>query len=62
MITTDEVKVSLDLRGGAVVDNATGPVTPDTGHLHISVDGTLVSMTFGMLQIIDLRPYGPART
>jgi hypothetical protein len=57
-VTNDELQVRLDLEGGTVI-NATGPVAPDTGHIHLSVDGTLVSMTYGTFQVLDLRPYGP---
>lgn len=57
----DEVRVVLDLEGGEVVDTATATVTPDTGHLHLAVDGTLVSMTYGEVQVVDLRGYGPGR-
>lgn len=54
----DEARVLLRLDGARVV-NVTTPVTPDTGHIHLSVDGTLVSMTYGTVQVVDLRPYGP---
>jgi hypothetical protein len=55
---SDEVRVVLDLQGGTVLDGGTGPVAPDTGHIHLSVDGSLVSMTYGTVQVVDLRPYG----
>jgi hypothetical protein len=54
-----ELDVVLDLQGGRVVEATTRDVTPDTGHIHLSVDGTLVSMTYGTVQVVDLRPYGP---
>jgi hypothetical protein len=53
----DDATIVLDLEGGTVVDRLS-QVTPDTGHLHVSVDGKLVSMTYGEEQVIDLRPYG----
>lgn len=58
VLTGDEAHVLLALDGGTVVDGTT-PVTPDTGHLHLSVDGKLVSMTYGTVQVVDLRPYEP---
>jgi len=55
----DRLEVVLGLEGGHVVEGTSRDVAPDTGHLHLSVDGSLVSMTFGTVQVVDLRPYGP---
>jgi hypothetical protein len=54
-----EVRVVLDLAGATVLETATGPVTPDTGHIHLSVDGTLVSMTYGTVQVLDVQAFDP---
>lgn len=54
-IDGDEVQVVLDLEGGSVVEQTTSDVRPDEGHVHLSLDGALVSMTFGTVQVIDLR-------
>jgi hypothetical protein len=58
LIAADEVEVVLNLAGGTVIEG-TGAITPDTGHLHVSVDGRLVSMTFGEVQVLDLRSVAP---
>lgn len=58
-ISSDEVEVVLDLQGGRVVAGASTQVTPDTGHVHLVLDGTLVSMTYGLVQIVDLRSVPP---
>ena len=57
VVATDEVQVALNLTGGTVMER-TGAITPDAGHLHVRVDGTLVSMTLGEVQVLDLRPFG----
>jgi hypothetical protein len=50
----DELEVVLDLRGGRIVDGASAGLTPDTGHVHLALDGRLVSMTYGVVQVVDL--------
>jgi hypothetical protein len=51
--------VSLDLEGGSVTDLTSTAVTPDTGHVHVSLDGSLVSMAGGTLQSIDVSTLDP---
>jgi len=51
----DELTVRLDLEGATITAVASTTVTPDTGHVHLSLDGSLVSMTGGALQVVDLR-------
>ncbi len=58
-IGSDDLRVVLDLLGAEVSEGAAGPVSPTTGHLHLTVDGTLVSMSYGTIQTVDLRPFGP---
>jgi hypothetical protein len=47
--------VVMTLHGGTIVDTASTTLTPDTGHIHLSLDGTLVSMTYGLVQEISLQ-------
>jgi len=50
-----ELTVRLDIAGAAITSVTSTTVTPDTGHVHLSLDGALVSMTGGALQVVDLR-------
>jgi hypothetical protein len=55
----DEVAIIIGLRGGHIVDTTTTDLAPDAGHIHLSLDGALVSMTFGTVQVVDLRSASP---
>jgi Family of unknown function (DUF6130) len=60
-VVGDELEVLLTLRGGTITEATTSAVTPDVGHIHLSLDGQLVSMTFGTVQVLDLRGVAPGR-
>ena len=51
----DELDVVLTLDGGTIVDTTSTRLTPDTGHVHLSLDDRVVSMTYGLVQVVDLR-------
>jgi hypothetical protein len=57
----DELEVLLTLTGGTITDATTTAVAPNIGHIHLSLDGQLVSMTFGTVQVIDLSTVTPGR-
>ena len=54
-----QLDVVMTLDGGTIVDAASTTLTPDTGHIHLSLDGTLVSMTYGLVQLVDIRGLSP---
>ena len=43
------------------MDAATTRLTPTTGHIHLSLDGSLMSMTYGLVQQISLQGVAPGR-
>lgn len=53
-IDDGRLPVVLDLRGGRIVTEASTDLRPDTGHIHLTVDGQLVSMTYGVAQVVDV--------
>ena len=59
--SNDELTVRLDLKGATITPVTSTIVTPDTGHVHLSLDGSLVSMSSGLLQVVDLRNVAPGR-
>jgi hypothetical protein len=46
--------VRLRLDGGRIVQSSSTTLTPDTGHIHLFVDGSIVSMTYGTEQRVPL--------
>jgi hypothetical protein len=55
-VTGTKVTLQLGLSGATVVQRTNGPLTPNEGHIHVSVDGQLVSMAYGTTQDLDLKP------
>jgi hypothetical protein len=58
-VDDDQLEVVLELEGGQVVEEATTEVVPDEGHIHLTLDGRIVSMTFGTVQVVDVRALPP---
>ncbi len=57
--TGKELEVVMSLPGGKIIDTSTTALTPDTGHIHLSLDGRLVSMTYGLVQLVDISALAP---
>ena len=57
--SAQDLEVVLRLDGGTVVDTASTTLAPDAGHVHLAVDGAVVSMTYGLVQSVSLRSLPP---
>ena len=56
-VRQDRPEVRLELVGGKIVSQTTNRIQGDEGHLHVSVDDRLISMTSGLTQTLpDLTP------
>jgi hypothetical protein len=55
------VTVTVDLEGARIVPQTRSDLAPDEGHLHVLLDGELISMTEGLTQEIDDLEPGPHR-
>lgn len=53
------VHLVVNLIGAQVVQANSGPIRPDQGHIHVSLDGQLVSMAYGTTQ--DLPNVAPGQ-
>jgi len=60
-VSGNQVEVVMTLNGGTIVDTASTTLTPDTGHIHLSLDGKLVSMTYGLVQLVDVSGLAPGQ-
>lgn len=58
VITGNKLRVRIALEGGEIIPQATQDIKPDEGHVHLSLDGKLSTMTYGLDQEIDVTP-GP---
>jgi hypothetical protein len=61
VVTGPTLDVVMTLDGGTIVDTASTKLTPTTGHIHLTLDGTLVSMTYGLVQELSLQGLAPGR-
>lgn len=51
-----ELHVRLQLTGAKIVPQTSAHITPDTGHIHLSLDGRVVSMLYGLDQDVPIAP------
>jgi len=50
--TTPDVTVQVKLIGAKEVPQVTGPIKPDEGHIHVSLDGAVVAMAYSDTQTL----------
>ena len=50
--TGPDVTVQVKLIGAKEVPQVSGPIKPDEGHIHVSVDGVVVAMAYGDTQTL----------
>ena len=55
-LTGPKVHVAMTLSGGTIVPATTTAITPTEGHIHLYVNGAVVSMNYGLEQDISLTP------
>ena len=52
----ESLTVELSLEGATILKEATQDLAPDEGHIHLRLDGELVSMTYGLEQSVGVEP------
>lgn len=57
-VTGPTLRVTLRLTGGEIVPQTSTNLTPDKGHVHLSLDGKVISMSYGVEQDVPVTP-GP---
>jgi Domain of unknown function (DUF4399) len=58
VLTGPSVRVRVNLTGATIVPATTKNITPTTGHLHLSLDGKLISMNYQATQTLPDVPPG----
>ena len=59
VVTGGMLDVRVRVENGRIVDATSTDVTPDTGHIHVFLDGALLSMTSGREQEVDIADLAP---
>jgi len=59
IVTGKMLDARISLRGGRIVQSSSTTLTPDTGHIHLFLDGAIVSMTYGTDQEIPIADLAP---
>ncbi len=54
VVTVDSVRVRVRLEGAQVIPDTRLDITPTEGHIHLSLNGTVLSMTYGLDETIPV--------
>ncbi len=56
LVSGPTLNVRLDLTGGEIVPQTSTVLSPDRGHIHLLLDGRVVSMAYGVEQDVPVTP------
>ncbi len=59
VIKTTQMHVQFILQGGRIVSVTSKDLTPDEGHIHLSIDGQVISMNYSLGQDVSLQGFAP---
>jgi hypothetical protein len=59
VVTTTTLHVEFQLTGAHIVAATTKNLTPDTGHIHLSIDSILISMNYQLSQDVSMQRFTP---
>jgi hypothetical protein len=60
-VTSRDVTLVVNLIGGKAVQRTTPPLTPEEGHIHVSLDGSLVNMAYQTTQVLPADKLTPGQ-
>lgn len=61
VITGDTFRIRIEVQDGTVVDATSTDLRADTGHVHVSLDGRLLTMTYGADEEFDASGLEPGQ-
>ncbi len=56
LVSGTTLHVQLNLVGAEIVPQTSTDLSPDKGHIHLSLDGRVISMTYGVEQDVTVTP------
>ncbi len=54
VVSGTKLRVRLSLAGARIISETTTRLAPDEGHIHLLIDGKVVSMTYGLDQEVEV--------